>query len=205
MKTFVLLGAGASVEAGVPDAYDMTRSFIKLFNESSIRGKYYHVFCFVVGGLLFQKGVQGKNPFEGLNIEEVFSAIELLSERSKLEAAPFIGYWHPLVEQLDIIKYESVNKIMSMKERSQKSGLLYELDDALKKFHENPNESRRLSKILAEAIQPEPSIFERTGIIDEYNGKEIPGEGKIYTDTNDYMITKLVELTWINDKKKLNT
>jgi|ERR1035441_1460013 NAD-dependent SIR2 family protein deacetylase len=100
MKEIILLGAGASVEAGVPAAYDMTKSLIELLGGTPKHG---HIVKFVVGGLLMQKGVKDENPFEGVNVEEVFSAIELLANRENIEAAPFIGSWHRLVEELDLI------------------------------------------------------------------------------------------------------
>jgi len=101
MKDIILLGAGASVDADIPAAYKMTEELIKLFGENS---KYSHIIRFAVGGLLMQKGVRGENPFEGVNIEDVFNAIELLANRENLEAAPFIGSWHRLVEELDLIR-----------------------------------------------------------------------------------------------------
>ena len=94
------MGAGASVDAGVPAAHGMTKSLIELLGETSKHG---HIVRFVVGGLLMQKGVNGENPFDGVNVEDVFNAIELLANRENLEAAPFIGSWHWLVEELDLI------------------------------------------------------------------------------------------------------
>jgi len=100
MKEIILLGAGASVDAGVPAAYKMTEKLIEQLGEHSKNG---YIVRFVVGGLLMQKGVKGENLFDGVNVEDVFNAIELLADRENLEAAPFIGSWHRLVEELDLI------------------------------------------------------------------------------------------------------
>lgn len=101
MKEMLLLGAGASVEAGVPDAYTMTQSILNEFRGPGIE-KEAQVLAFVLGGLLFQRGIRGENPLKGgINVEELFNAVLLLSERNSLEMAPFVGAWHPMVEEFD--------------------------------------------------------------------------------------------------------
>src|ERR1051326_8766285 len=98
----LLLGAGASVEAGVPDSYEMTKRIAEAFERNIALRRYSHVISFAVGGLLFQQGIKGENPLFGrVNIEELFNAVQLLAERNSLEAAPFVGSWHAMVEQLD--------------------------------------------------------------------------------------------------------
>src|SRR5262245_58127341 len=55
-----------------------------------------------VGGLLFQQGIREATPLEGrVNVEELFNAVQLLAERNDLAAAPFVGSWHPVVQQFD--------------------------------------------------------------------------------------------------------
>jgi hypothetical protein len=106
MKEMILLGAGASVEAGVPATYEMTKRLVDLFGQNSNEDheKFNHVLKFVVGGLLMRKGKNGENPFDGVNVEDDFNAIDLLANRENLEADSFIGSWHPLVEELDTIR-----------------------------------------------------------------------------------------------------
>lgn len=102
MKEMLLLGAGASVEAGIPDSYDMTKKISEHFRKDSTLHKQAHVISFVVGGLLFQQGVRGEDPLvEGVNVEDLFNAVQLLAERDTLEAAAFVGSWHAMVEEFD--------------------------------------------------------------------------------------------------------
>lgn len=102
MKEMFLLGAGASVEAGIPDSYDMTKRILKEFETRSKR--HAKIISFVVGGLLFQNGIRGSNPLEiGVNVEELFNAIDLLANRHTLEAAPFVGSWHSMIDKIDKI------------------------------------------------------------------------------------------------------
>jgi hypothetical protein len=100
MKTMFLLGAGASIKAGVPDAYDMTEKLLSQFSSNGDK-KYYQVLSFIIGGLIFQKSKAGKSPYEGVNVEEVFNAILLLADRQNLEVSPFVGSWDEMIDRLD--------------------------------------------------------------------------------------------------------
>jgi hypothetical protein len=102
MNEMLLLGAGASVEAGVPDTYGMTRKIVNSFREDPFLKQHAHVISFVIGGLLFQQGIKDENPLEAsVNVEELFNAVQLLAERNALEAAPFVGSWHNMVQEFD--------------------------------------------------------------------------------------------------------
>ena len=112
MNEMLLLGAGASVEAGIPSAYKMTQE-IALALENKARGHLLreakkaqvlkaHALNFVIGGLLFEEAKKGNNPFTtGINVEDVFNAMQLLADRDSLEASPFIGSWDSTVKHLD--------------------------------------------------------------------------------------------------------
>ena len=104
MPEMVLLGAGASVEAGIPDAYGMTKRIVDVFRGSAHDRVSSRVLAFVIGGLLFKRGMDGEDALtSGVNVEELFNAVQLLAERGRLEAAPFVGSWHAVVEELDQI------------------------------------------------------------------------------------------------------
>jgi NAD-dependent SIR2 family protein deacetylase len=105
MSEMCLLGAGASVEAGVPDTYGMTQRIAEVFQRDPQLRRYAHVISFAIGGLLFQQGIKGKNPLvSGVNVEELFNAVQLLAERNSLEAAPFVGSWHAMVQEFDMAR-----------------------------------------------------------------------------------------------------
>lgn len=97
----VLLGAGASVEAGVPGSFAMAQRIATHFRSHCELERYSRVISFAIGGLIFQRGIQGDDPFKGVDVEELFSAVQLLAERHTLEAAPFIGSWHAMVDEFD--------------------------------------------------------------------------------------------------------
>lgn len=100
MQTMYLLGAGASVDAGVPMAIPMTQRIDELLQNRGWKDAL-ETYRYVVGGLLLQKAIEGHSPYDGLNVEEVYSALELLAQRDRLEASPFVSSWHPAVDRLD--------------------------------------------------------------------------------------------------------
>jgi SIR2-like domain len=104
-ETAVLLGAGASRDAGIPVTTEMTRQIYDLTSggpfadrEATHLGR---ALATVIGGLTYQKGIRGENPYKGLNVEEVFASVQMLANRSDIEAAPFIGSWHNIIEELE--------------------------------------------------------------------------------------------------------
>lgn len=110
MKEMILLGAGASVEAGVPDSYSMSEKILGAFEERYTHAKHPKVISFVLGGLLFQNSIRGLNPLKnGVNVEDLFNAIELLRDRHTLEAAPFVGSWHSMIDEFDTIEPPQLN------------------------------------------------------------------------------------------------
>jgi NAD-dependent SIR2 family protein deacetylase len=104
MSEMILLGAGASVEAGIPTSDEMTRKIADMFHNSPEHRVGAKVLDFVIGGLLFKRGMDGENPLAcRVNVEELFNAVQLLAERGRLDASPFVGSWHSVVEELDQI------------------------------------------------------------------------------------------------------
>lgn len=101
-KTAVLLGAGASQEAGVPTTFEMTEKLVERVNSSGFAGSpIAAALHFVCGALLAHDAADGANPFTTLDVERVFAAVELLGERLTLEVTPFVAAWHRAVDALD--------------------------------------------------------------------------------------------------------
>lgn len=98
----VLLGAGASAEAGVPTSFDMTQRIVDAVNGGAVRYRSLaQSLNFVCGALVAYDAADGGNPFTGLDVERVFAAIDLLARRRSLEVTPFVSAWHPAVEAWD--------------------------------------------------------------------------------------------------------
>ncbi|HXQ72760.1 MAG TPA: hypothetical protein VN844_19840, partial [Pyrinomonadaceae bacterium] len=92
----LLLGAGASKEAGIPDAKEMAKEMIKKFNADSRLEKEAQVLNFLNEQLIAAARKRSSNPaLDCVDIEELYNAILLLSEREKLEISPFVESWLP--------------------------------------------------------------------------------------------------------------
>jgi hypothetical protein len=177
----ILIGAGGSIEAGIPDAYRMTEVILNKFKDYSTQYRsdiYERVVNFVIGGLLFQKGVKGQNPLEyKVDIEEFFNAILLLADRDSTELAPFVGSWHYIIEELDKIQPSS---------------------RGLRRFIDKIHDSFRSPSRLPSSFQLESS-FRRA--IEESQHK--PGRGSIFREVSKIMISMLHDLIWIKDFEKI--
>src|ERR1700761_4827085 len=84
MRDLVLLGAGASIEAGVPGAFDLTdaiRGQLAMRRDARNLEQVFDYVCERLGPLAH-------------DIERLASAVEMLSERESLEVNPFVERWY---------------------------------------------------------------------------------------------------------------
>lgn len=96
----LLLGAGASKEAGIPTTFEMTEALVRRLGERP-GGQTTQALHFVCGAILAYDAAQGASPYAGLDVERVFAAVELLAARADLEVTPFVSSWHPAVDAWD--------------------------------------------------------------------------------------------------------
>ncbi len=100
-RSLVLLGAGASKEAGVPTSFELTRQLAEKLAVAAWDQRLASALNFVCGAMIAYDGAKGASPFEQLDVERVFAAVELLAERDTLEVSPFVASWHPAVDAWD--------------------------------------------------------------------------------------------------------
>jgi hypothetical protein len=100
-RSVVLLGAGASKEAGVPTTFDATAELVR--QVGSHPTPWANALHFVCAQLMaHDAATEGANPYsDRLDVERVFAAIELLAERRTLEVTPFVASWQPGVDAWD--------------------------------------------------------------------------------------------------------
>ncbi|WP_331070984.1 hypothetical protein [Longimicrobium sp.] len=82
-------------------ARQMSQSIVSRFYEHPELRSLQRPLSFALGGLIFQRSTEGENPLGGVDVEDLFNAVLLLSERHTLDVAPFISGWHPTLDQLD--------------------------------------------------------------------------------------------------------
>jgi hypothetical protein len=96
-----LLGAGASADAGLPIASQLTSRALELIDSTpsdhSVAGD---ALKFVIATVRRDALRDGASPKDMPDIEAVVGAAQLLARRDRLEVAPFIEAWNPMVEIL---------------------------------------------------------------------------------------------------------
>lgn len=93
----VLLGAGASVEAGIP----ASREMVRMVHAASSRNPLRKAIEVAIGGLKFQRGATDQDPFGEPDIEEVYAALVALADRNRAFLAPFVGSWNDTLQNMD--------------------------------------------------------------------------------------------------------
>lgn len=120
-----LLGAGASVEAGVPMAVPMLAAIQERLSGSPMYRDESRALRFVMGLLEARKAIQvptgtiiaGRRLQPQLDVEEAFEAVEQLAQREDLPIGAFVGAWHAGVSALDAPMAQSFSSVASL-ERS---------------------------------------------------------------------------------------
>jgi len=191
MTEMFLLGAGASVEAGIPDAYGMTRVMLESVaadDENRYR-RLDKVLQFVVGGLLFQQGVRGENPYDGVNIEDLFNAIILLGERHHSDLGPFISSWHP-----QLMGFES-GRLTTSASRGLLEAIFEPVQDYVRQIGGRWRPARIDTFSSSHVFEPR--------FADAVRQVVIGGEGRLFKAAADAMILKLVGMVWITDPARV--
>ncbi len=90
----LLFAAGASVEAGVPSAWKMSKHIVEKFNSDDRNARFRDALNFVNDTLIEHE--QKLNPKEDcVDVESLYNALLLLEERDSLEIARFVEEWKP--------------------------------------------------------------------------------------------------------------
>lgn len=87
----------------MPTTFEMTEKLVARVRASTPPGgAAASALHFVCASLMaHDAATTGQSPFSGLDVERVFSAVELLAERDELEVTPFVASWHPAVNAWD--------------------------------------------------------------------------------------------------------
>ena len=98
-EVVVLLGAGASVDAGVPHSADMVKQIEKAL--SGDWKEFKDLYNYVRSAIFYADGIQGSfDSAVGYNIERLVVALDELSRREEHPIYPFIGAWNPRLTQV---------------------------------------------------------------------------------------------------------
>ena len=96
-EIILLLGAGASVEAGIPHSNDMVRRI-----EDAVSGEdpnwscYQSLYRYIRSSVFYADGLEGvfgdAVPF---NIERLVNVLDELQKKERHTLYPFVGAWNP--------------------------------------------------------------------------------------------------------------
>lgn len=115
-EIILLLGAGASVEAGIPHSNDMIRQLESLVRGSEKDWNVLHDLYFYIRGTFeYGNALRKINNASYLginyNIESLYVALDELSKRDEHLLFPFIGAWNPKLADVAGSKFENVKKL----------------------------------------------------------------------------------------------
>ena len=183
----VLTGAGCSIDAGLDGTSALTVRMDELLvstDRPALRRVTPDVaqrFRYVCSVLAMWKARNGGSPFATLNIEEVFSAVELLAERRTLEVAPFVGHWLDGVDELDI----------GLVERQKADALLHRIGQYLTSGSKTASERMEIRQGFRDDF--ERSVRALTG-----------GDGLGYKELSYWMTRALVDALIIDDSGRVD-
>jgi SIR2-like domain len=95
----VLLGAGSSIDAGLSDAIGLTRKVYRVLSGSYDKSAV-TIFGYVINKVIARKIRAGGSPFDDVNIEEAYDAIERLVNRDGDIMGEFVNSWDPILDNL---------------------------------------------------------------------------------------------------------
>lgn len=103
-RTIVLLGAGASADAGLPLTSELASQIITKANEtygSTFRNtpSWVKALNAAYGAMVSHQSNRGHSPLTAVNIETLVSAIRLLQDPEEHEVAPFVSSWSPTLSR----------------------------------------------------------------------------------------------------------
>jgi len=106
-EVLVLLGAGASVDAGIPHSAQMVR-----YIEDALKQEwrqYKELYDYVRSAIYYADGIRGTYDV-AYNIERLVVSLDELSRREEHPLYPFIGAWNPRLTQVAGSAFETVSE-----------------------------------------------------------------------------------------------
>lgn len=99
VSSVFLFGAGASIDAGLADAFKLTENiYTRLLQERNEEAR--KVFGLVVAKVIARRVRGGGSPFEKVNVEEVYDGIQRLANRNSDILSEFVSGWDPAIASM---------------------------------------------------------------------------------------------------------
>lgn len=100
-EIIILIGAGASIEANMPDSTSMLRRVETLIDKDRKWSEYRSLYHYMKSAIYYSDGIKGKFEKEVLfNIERLVNTLEELNKRDDHPLFPFVGAWNPKLTEV---------------------------------------------------------------------------------------------------------
>lgn len=95
-EIILLLGAGASVDAGIPDSNNMVQKIHNLVSGDDKWKRFKDLYYYLRSSIYFAEGLEGRFGDEvHFNIESLVNVLDELDKRERHTLYPFVGAWSP--------------------------------------------------------------------------------------------------------------
>lgn len=95
----ILLGAGASVDAGIPHSFAMVNELEQLLREDQNWEDFTNLYNYIKSAIIYADGIKGRF-ISGFNIERLVSTLDDLRKGDEHPLYPFIGSWSPKLAEV---------------------------------------------------------------------------------------------------------
>jgi len=89
-----LLGAGASVDAGIKHAKAMTVDIEEKIVSDSEFTEFHDLYNYLKSSIIYQRGLEGSFKDQSATIEELLDVLAEINQKHKNKLYPFIGGWN---------------------------------------------------------------------------------------------------------------
>ncbi|MDH3972922.1 MAG: SIR2 family protein [Deltaproteobacteria bacterium] len=106
-----LLGAGASVDAGIKHAKAMTLDIEEKIRSDSEFKEFYELYNYLKSSIIYQRGLVGAFEDQTATIEELLNVLSEINQKHQNKLYPFIGGWNIHLLKVAGEEFEMVAKL----------------------------------------------------------------------------------------------
>jgi hypothetical protein len=106
-----LLGAGASVDAGIKHAKAMTLDIEEKIRKDDEFKDFYDLYNYLKSSIIYQRGLEGSFEDQGATIEELLNVLSEINQKHQNKLYPFIGGWNIHLLKVAGDEFEKVSKL----------------------------------------------------------------------------------------------
>jgi hypothetical protein len=106
-----LLGAGASVDAGIMHAKAMTEDIERKIKSEKEFMKFEDLYNYLKSSIIYQRGLEGNFKDRDVNVEELLNVLSEIKLKDKNKLYPFIGSWNVHLQKVAGEDFEKATEL----------------------------------------------------------------------------------------------